>query len=149
MRIIVLSGEIDVMDVELALLADGIVVLETTRVGAMNVDQKVRDRLQQAGKLHAGEDYEEEDALLHLSIDVPLVLDGYPQVGWSDYLVYTKTFGSPIDAAKKYGIQAVAAWFSAGGIQDKFVYWTRGLDSVVPVAIRSIANKETRLYGRS
>ena len=128
MDILLLCGDIQVLDVEIALLTDGIVVLETTRIGARHIEQQVRDRLFADGDFSSHEEDEEDEdsgVLVHLSTDVHVVHDGCPQLAWTDYLVYTKVFKQKLDRAKHFVRRAVAAWAASGGTQGRFVYRIR------------------------
>lgn len=125
MDILLLSGDITTQDVEVALLTEGIVVLETTRVEARNIARQVRKRLFPDGYHEGSEDDEKPRVLVHLSAEVHFTAGGHPELTWTDYLVYTKSFKQGLDRAEHFVRQAVVAWLADGGTRDRFVHQVR------------------------
>ncbi|WP_266170526.1 hypothetical protein [Dyella subtropica] len=108
METVVLSGEIRVADVELFLLANGIVVLATSRTVARRILHEMRERLPPDGGLWSEEDDEDLWGLEHQFVD------GILDRGWTHFLVYGPTFSLPIGYARGYVRRAIEAWRANG-----------------------------------
>jgi len=113
--------DIRMLDVELALSTYGIVVIETTRPYATEINELVQSRLFPDGPTVTMDgDDEYPDTLNLLATDVP------PDLGWSHYLVYSKVFPYSLERAQDLVRAAVSSWPG----RENYVYEVPDIDEV-------------------
>lgn len=104
-KILVLSGKIQLSDVASALLGDGIVVLETIRTQASEIVAKIENVFN--GQCLQGNE------VMHLAVRV------LPDQGWSDYLLYSLRCEYDKQKNEASMIKAVNQW-RENGSPDRF-----------------------------
>ncbi|KIE42457.1 hypothetical protein [Geobacter anodireducens] len=107
MRITILFGGIPLFEVIAALLEDGIVVLETSRVHAKEIVKNISEALE------IDPEPEEGPSLIHLATEVP-------DRGWSDFVMYSKKYEYKPDFTQQLVVKAVLEWVQAD-CPDKFI----------------------------